>query len=157
MIRTRTEISSLIIICLVIIYSCHPSFCIWDSGYEQLKELPSKESIIGLYELTSNSKKFIQSKGFNTKCQLFIEDSSKFNIKEIPDFVIDSNSRLVGKLIDKSGKWFSSCDDSYGCMIELEGLQVMPLAKGKNGKISILMTIGDGDECKGIIFEQIKK
>jgi len=30
----------------------------------------------------------------------------------------------------------------------------MPIAKKDNGRISILMTIGDGDECNGIIFEK---
>lgn len=156
MVRIKTAFFLLIIICSVILDSCHPIFCNWDSGYEQLKELPSKDSIIGLYELTSNSKEFLQSQNLNSNCQLSIMDAGKFDLKKNPDFVIGSNSKSIGKLIDKSGKWFSNCGDSYGCMIELEGIQVMPLAKKNNGKISILMTIGDGDERNGIIFERIK-
>ena len=41
------------------------------------------------------------------------------------------------------------------CYFELEGISVAPLCK-KNEKISIMITIGDGDECNGIVYEKVK-
>ncbi len=137
--------------------SCHPIICGWDRGYKQLDELPSKDSIVGLYELTSKSKEFLYAKGFNKNCQLIIQDSEKYVLKNLPDFVIDSYGETNGKSLNENGRWFVCCIDSEGCMIELEGIQVMPVARKEKGRISILMTIGDGDECNGIIFEKKQK
>ena len=41
------------------------------------------------------------------------------------------------------------------CYFELEGISVSSLRK-KDGKISIMITIGDGDECNGIVYEKME-
>lgn len=40
--------------------------------------------------------------------------------------------------------------------MELEGLTVEPLFE-KDNNIAISITIGDGDNCEGIMYEKIKK
>ncbi len=148
------RLSFFAVILIQTLTSCHPFSCSWDRGYEQLTELQSKDSIIGVYKLTSTSKEYLQNKGFENECLLTILDSDKFELKNIPDFLLDMYGETKGKSVDRTGGWFLSCGDSYGCMFELEGIQVMPIAKKDNGRISFLMTIGDGDECNGIIFEK---
>jgi len=58
-------------------------------------------------------------------------------------------------LYDKEGKWMVSCGDSNDCMIELENVCVVPLAE-KDGRLAILISIGDGDECNGVVYEKVE-
>lgn len=152
--KSINGLSFLAVILIQMLTSCHPFSCSWERGYVQLTQLQTKNSIIGLYKLTSASEEYILGKEFKNECQLTILDSNKYEMKNIPDFILAEFGESKGESINKNGKWFLSCADSYGCMIELEGIQVMPIAKKNNGSISFLMTIGDGDECNGIIFEK---
>ena len=136
------------------LYSCHPIFCEWDSGYEQLTEFTDEDVIIGNYKLTKNSIDFLKTEGYSELCELKLLDYGVFELTKAPDFMFDSFGRNNGMTTDKTGKWRTTCDKPNDCMIELFGITVVPLAKRGNGPISILITIGDGDECNGIIFEK---
>lgn len=66
---------------------------------------------------------------------------------------MNDDSKNLDGLTNKRGNWSVSCDKSYECMIELDRVCVAPLCK-KDDRISIAITIGDGDECNGIVFEK---
>jgi hypothetical protein len=136
--------------------SCHPFICSWNSGYEQLIELPDNNVIRGNYRLTKNSLDFLKTKGYTENCELKVLDSSRFELINAPDLMLSSFEKDNASIINKTGKWSVVCGESFDCMFELEGIVVAPIARKNNGSISILITIGDGDECNGIIFEKEK-
>ena len=136
--------------------SCHPFICSWNSGYEQLLELPDNKVFIGNYRLAKKSLDFLKTKGYKENCELKVLESNTFELINAPDLMLNSFDRKNGSTIDTIGKWSVNCGESYGCMFELEGIVVAPIARKNNGPISILITIGDGDECNGIIFEKEK-
>jgi hypothetical protein len=121
--------------------SCHPVFCGWNLGYKQLEKEPLRSSIVGLYQLNQSSKDYL-----------------KENYKEWPiklELNNDGHYNFVNALNVKTGRWSVSCGESYACLLELEGISVEPFTE-KNGTLSIQITIGDGDDCAGIIYEKLK-
>lgn len=134
--------------------SCHPLFCNWDSGYEHLTVQPSKEKIIGKFRLTEQSSEFLTDKGFpNVAYELLLLDNGQFKFKNGPDLIFDTSGNSRQELKNNEGKWFVTCGDSSSCLIELEHVCVVPLAE-KDGRLAILITIGDGDECNGLVYEK---
>jgi hypothetical protein len=150
-----------IIFLLFLFVSCHPLFCNWDSDYNQLTKEPSKSKIVGTYELSKDSQDYLGG-NFNLwplKLQLlengkFIFLSNKNQISK-SDKIFASKSDLNRLVENKVGKWIVSCSNSTDCLIELEGLFVTPFSE-KNGQLAIPITIGDGDECNGIVYEKLK-
>jgi len=141
----------LAIICFT---GCHPLFCNWGLGYEQLTTRPANEEIIGKYQLTEKSIDFLEDRDFTAdEYSLTLSDGGQFKFKNGPDLIFNSWGTTSQTLLDKQGKWSVSCGDSYDCVIELEGICVVPLAE-KDGNLAILITIGDGDECNGIVYEK---
>jgi len=145
---------SFLIINSVLLSSCHPLYCDWDSGYEQLKEISSADIIAGTYELNSKSIDYLASEGYAGTCKLIILESGTFNLINGPDSMFDSFGRNSGRSLNKKGKWSTSCGDSYGCMFELMGVLVVPLSRKFDGTLAIPIPIGDGDDCRGIVFER---
>ena len=142
---------------LTLLTSCHPLFCNWESSYTQLTTKPDRADIIGEYELTDSSKDFLASRKFTAdKYTLTLSEGGEFRFNNGPDLLFNNWAESNQKLIDKKGKWSVSCTESYDCLIELTGVCVVPLAE-KNGQLAILITVGDGDECNGLVYEKIKK
>jgi hypothetical protein len=137
----------------LLISSCHSNFCKWDFGYNQLSQLPVDDSIIGTYYLTLQSKEYLKNQGLNRDCELVLMKSDHFRVTNLPVQANDSSTSQWSYL-SKNGIWSVTCMDSSYCMIELEKIAVLPIARKGDGKISILMTLGDGDLCNGIIFER---
>jgi hypothetical protein len=135
--------------------SCHPLYCNWDKGYVQLSRIPIKDSIIGTYSLISKSKELLINNGLDHECVLVLMESGKYSIKNVPEQTLNSG-KVQWQSFSRDGIWTTSCQDSLYCMIELENVAVLPIARKEEGRISILMTIGDSDECNGIIFERKK-
>jgi hypothetical protein len=118
---------------------------------------PDRDELTGKYELTSSSMEFLAEQGFQAgECTLELFKDGQFKFTHGPDLVFNSLGISKQQFIDKAGKWFVSCDEKFDCLIELEGVCVVPLAL-KNEKLAILITIGDGDECSGIIYEKTGK
>ncbi|MFK7899294.1 MAG: hypothetical protein AB8B61_00915 [Cyclobacteriaceae bacterium] len=147
----------ILIFCTVLLSSCHPLFCDWDSGYEQLIEITSDSIVIGKYELSEESVKYLKSEGYNRPCLLELLASGNFNLQSAPDFMFDSFGENSGQSLNRKGEWGVYCGQSFKCMIELQGITVVPLMRKKDGTIGISITIGDGDECNGLVFERMNK
>lgn len=144
----------LTILTIFLLMSCNPLFCNWDSGYNHLKVQPSKEKLSGKFRLTEQSIEFLYDKGFpNIEYELFLNDNGQFKFINGPDLIFDTLGHSRQELKSKQGKWFVSCGDSSDCLIELEKVCVVPLAE-KDGRLAILITIGDGDECNGLVYEK---
>lgn len=72
-----------------------------------------------------------------------------FFLTDAPSGISDYESPTIP--FSKVGAWNVSYDKSYGCLIELQGLCVVSLSE-KNDRLAVPITIGDGDECNGIVF-----
>ena len=129
------------LIILFLLTSCHPLFCTWDYGYSQLKKEPPRNEVVGEYLLNKKSQEYLKLNPIEWTMKLELLASGKYNFK---------NERNE---IQKTGKWSLTCDDSFDCLMELEKISVEPFYE-KNGKYAIGITIGDGDECNGIIYEK---
>jgi len=146
----------LIILTLISLTGCHAGICTWEWGYTQLNVRPADERLIGQYQLTESSREYLKDRGFkDAKFRLELLGSGKFKFTNAPDLIFDTHGQSNLKLIDKEGNWSVICADSYDCMIELENVCVVPLAE-KDGRLAILIAIGDGDECNGIIYEIVQ-
>lgn len=145
----------LTILTAIFLTSCHPLFCNWDLGYTQLTTEPSNERLLGKYRLTESSIELMTNKGFkNVDYQLILLDNGQFKFINGPDLIFDTWGQTKQKLINKEGKWSVSCADSYDCLIELDKVCIVPIAE-KDGRLAILITIGDGDECNGLVYEKV--
>jgi hypothetical protein len=125
---------------ILFLSSCHPVFCTWNLGYKQLDKKPERSNIVGFYQLNEKSKEYLKETYTEWPLKLELNNDGYYN------FINSSNV--------KTGKWSVSCEESYACLLELEGISVEPL-RAKNGKLAIQVTIGDGDNCEGIIYEKI--
>jgi hypothetical protein len=147
----------LTILLLVTLTSCHPLFCNWNLGYKQLTIEPDHNELVGKYQLNSASMEFLNDREYSAdENTLTLSQNGQFKFTNGPDMIFEAWGISNHKLIDKEGKWSVSCGESYDCMIELTGVIVAPLSQ-KNGKLAILITVGYGDECNGIVYEKIKE
>ena len=146
----------LTILILFLLTNCHPLFCTWDNGYTQLTTEPKRERLIGQYKIIESSKEFLIDKGFkNQEFKLELLDNGQFKFTNGPDIIFDRQGKSKQELINKEGKWSVTCADSFDCLIELENVCVVPLAE-KDGLLAILITVGDGDECNGLVYEKVE-
>jgi len=137
----------------VILLGC-VSICSWDDGYSQMLSSPKEEAIIGIYYLTSASKETYTERGLDLRdTRLELRSNHEYVLIDAPSSMIDYQS--TNQPFVKAGRWSVTSDKSNGCLIELEGVCVVPLCK-KNNVISIPIDLGDPDECEGIVFEHLK-
>ncbi|MTI19885.1 hypothetical protein E1176_02515 [Fulvivirga sp. RKSG066] len=122
----------------------------------QLTEITSEDIIFGSYKLTEESVEYLNSEGYKKTCSLQLYESGEFKLTNAPDFMFDPFGRNTGNTLTRTGDWSTSCAKSYDCMIDLMGITVVPLSRKLNGPIAILITIGEGDSCNGIVFERIE-
>ena len=149
MLKTRLS-TYLTTLTILLFSSCHPLACSWDFGYSQLNAAPSDLKVVGTYKLDEKSTSYLEDNGLNPeKCMLILNNDKSFSLKNAPSGISDYSSPTTP--FNKVGTWSVSYGDSYGCLIELQGLCVVPLCE-KNNQLSIPITIGDGDECNGIVF-----
>jgi hypothetical protein len=143
----------LIIIITIFLFGCHPIFCKWEYGYTQLKKEPLRKSLVGKYILNEYSEAYLIKQGYQKEiCRLELFDNN-FKLTNAPSLIF-INEGVSPQVFNREGKWSVSCTESNDCMIELEDICVVPLAE-KDGRTAILITIGDGDECNGIVFEKV--
>lgn len=149
-----------IIFILLIFTSCHPIFCSWQNGYEEINYEPSKSEITGEYELSKNSKSYLNENYYSWPLKLEINENNQFklifedNPESLAEKIFGDKKNENNYKRNETGKWFHSfMDKEKICYFELEGITVEPLRK-KDKKISIMITIGDGDECHGIVYEK---
>jgi hypothetical protein len=144
----------LIILTTILLTGCHIGLCTWDFGYKQLTDQPSRDRLVGEYKLIESSRNYLADKGFkkeNSKLELL--DNGQFKCTSGPDLIFDKG-QSKNEFQNKEGKWSLSCADSYDCLIELDNVCVVPIAE-KDGRLAILITIGDGDECNGVVYEKV--
>jgi len=118
---------------------------------------PSKSEIVGIYELSKDSQDYL-GENYNIwplKIQLLENGKFIFINNGNPISLSDKNLASKSDLNNKVGKWIVSCSNSNDCLIELDGLFVTPFSE-KDGQFAIPITIGDGDECNGIVYEKLK-
>ncbi len=153
----------IVIILSFLFTGCHPLFCNWQNGYSELKYELTKESLNGKYELSRKSKSYLND-SFNVwpvRMELTENMEYKLLFEENPlslaDKIFLNDKELNETKKNVIGKWstyFNKRDKNY--LMELEGLTVEPLFV-KDNKIAIFITIGDGDNCEGIIYEKVEK
>ncbi|RYE26632.1 MAG: hypothetical protein EOP45_03600 [Sphingobacteriaceae bacterium] len=107
-------------------------------------------NLFGKYILNEKSNLFLKDMGLNpVTCTLKLNKDKSFVLENAPSGITDYNTQNTP--FSKTGDWSVNCDKSYGCLIELQGIAVVPLSE-KDGRIAIPIVIGDGDECNGIVF-----
>ncbi|PRX12566.1 hypothetical protein [Nonlabens ulvanivorans] len=127
------------LILILFLVSCKPLFCSWELGYTQMESQPDFQSTLGLYKLSEKSKEYLNMELSGWTTMLELDKDGILNYKN-------------GDVTVKTGTWRISYNESYNCVIDMEE-RVVPFAI-KDGKYGILITIGDGDECKGIVYEK---
>ena len=134
---------------------CNVGICLWNMGYSQLKVKPEKSELIGIYLLNEVSNGNLTKQGYNVShTKLKIENDGTYILTDVPASILNQSDKTSSTII-KAGRWFVDCKESYGCMIELEGVCVVPLS-AKKGRLAVPITIGDPDQCEGIILEKVK-
>jgi hypothetical protein len=158
--KKQMKIKSIII--LLLFTSCHPLFCSWQNGYEKLNYEPSEKEIIGQYELSKKSKSYLNEEYHTWPLRIELSKNKEYkllfenNPENLADKTPESGQNSNKTKKNEKGKWFLVFNDREKiCDFELEGICVEPLLK-KDGKISITITIGDGDECNGIVYEKVE-
>lgn len=127
--------------------SCHPLFCNWDSGYDQLTTEPDHNKISGTYILNDRSVKYLTKEGYAVdSCILELKNDGQFILTRTPDLVFNSFGESKNSYETKTGKWSVSNYPENGCLMELEGICVEPFLQ-RQGKLAISKTIGDPDQC----------
>ncbi len=124
---------------LLFLISCNPLFCSWELGYTQLELQPELKKTIGLYKLSEKSMGYLSSELSGWTTMLELDENGILNYRN-------------GDVIVKTRTWEISCSESYNCLIDIEE-RVVPFAE-KDGKYAILITIGEGDQCNGIVYEK---
>jgi hypothetical protein len=149
MLRPRLS-TYLTMLTILLFSSCHPLGCSWDFGYSQLTAAPNDSKLLGTYKLDEKSSAYLKSNGLNPEnCTLTLNKDKSFTLKNAPSGISDYNSPTIA--FSKAGTWSVNCGESYGCLIDLQGLCVVPLSE-KDDRFAVPITIGDGDECNGIVF-----
>jgi hypothetical protein len=150
--KKQMKIKSIII--LLLFTSCHPLFCSWQNGYEELDYEPSEKEIIGQYELSEKSKSYLNEEYHTWPLRIELSKNKEYKLLFESNPENGQNGNETKK--NEKGKWFLGFNDREKvCYFELEGICVEPLCK-KDEKISITITIGDGDECNGIVYEKVE-
>ncbi len=85
---------------------------------------------------------------------LMIYDNGTYNLKNAPDWIIDSWGKSNKGYINHSGMWSLSCDNNEPCIFELDGIGTGDILQKKNDKLYILLTVGDPDSCQGMVYEK---
>ena len=107
-----------------------------------------------MYKLNAASIEYLNKEGYNAKdCKLLLSSEGYYDLQKAPYDILSTFGNSGKKILDRKGKWTVNYDKSYNCLIELEGICVVPLTE-REGRIAIPITIGDGDECKGVVFER---
>jgi hypothetical protein len=148
---------SILLCILLFLSSCHPLFCTWETGYDEVKNKSEVPSLTGQYLLSGNSRKMMKYEG-NYKdippSDLTLSWDRTYHLHNAPDWMFDDSGEPHGQYVDKSGHWSLTCMNNDGCLIELEDVMVVPLCM-RNHKAAILITVGDGDECRGMVYEKV--
>ena len=147
----RIRLSTYLTILTVLLFSsCHPLACSWDFGYIQLTNAPNDSKLFGTYKLDEKSRSYLKDIGLDPeKCILILNKDKSFSLEDAPSGISDYDSPTIP--FSNVGTWNVSYGGSYGCVIELQGLCVVPLSE-KDDRFAVPITIGDGDECNGIVF-----
>lgn len=134
---------------------CFLITCDWESDYSQLTTEPDHNKIHGIYILNDKSVKYLTKEGYNVdSCILKLKNDGQFILTKTPDLVFfGSFGQRNNSYETKTGKWSVSNYEESGCLMELQGICVEPFLQ-RQGKLAISITIGDPDQCEGIIFEK---
>ncbi|ATP58413.1 hypothetical protein CPT03_19070 [Pedobacter ginsengisoli] len=137
---------------MVMLPSCNLGVCFWNKGYSPVDSEPAEDEMIGVYYLTEQSIADLNGDSLK-RTKLELKGEHQYLLTDGPSEIMNEHSKN-GTFI-KAGRWYTDCAESYGCMIELEGICVVTLCK-KDEKISIPISIGDPDQCEGVVFEKSK-
>ncbi|MDO6739442.1 hypothetical protein [Wenyingzhuangia sp. 2_MG-2023] len=110
--------------------SCHPIFCNWDRGYEKIEKKININKIIGTYK--------IKNKKINFPNEIKLSKNGKYYISD-----------TINTFFNNRGKWIHFYNNEEN-IIDLETKVVRFETKGNN--YAILFSIGDPDNCEGIIY-----
>jgi hypothetical protein len=125
-------------------------FCTWNIGYSQIESEPKDIELIGVYVLDEHSKAKYLDEGLDlTYTKLELKADNQYVFVDAPNAILNHFDRK--QTFIKAGRWSVTCGESYGCVIELEGVCVVPMSK-KDGIFCVPIAIGDPDQCEGIVF-----
>ncbi|WP_158827137.1 hypothetical protein [Mucilaginibacter lacusdianchii] len=127
-------------------------------GYDEVQKESDLPSISGQYLLSGHSRKMMKYEGnyqHIPPSELVLASDHTYQLHNAPDWMFNDFGEPHGQYTDKIGRWNLTCNND-GCLIELEGLMVTPLYM-RNHKAAILITVGDGDECQGMVYEKVSR
>jgi hypothetical protein len=127
--------------CLVILTSCHPLSCGWNSDYDIVINRPENNKLYGDYVLSDASQEFLKADFEKWPMNLTISSDGQYKFYNKPNHVV------------KKGKWLLTCNGKSDCIMELEGITVESLGL-KESDIAILITLGDPGNCEGIAYDK---
>ncbi|HEX8608563.1 MAG TPA: hypothetical protein VF679_07990 [Pedobacter sp.] len=145
--------TSLLLCVATLLVSCNLGVCVWDIGYKQINTKPDEKDLLGVFHLTEKSITHLSKQDVDLQyTKLELRGDHQYILVDAPSAIINQFDKQ--QTFIKAGKWSVSCEDLYGgCLIELAGICVVPLTK-KAGVLSIPISIGDPDQCEGIVFER---
>lgn len=115
---------------LLLLISCHPLFCNWDKGYSKIEMKIDLNKIIGVYKIENDNSIFPK--------EIKLTENGKYYFSE-----------TESTLFNNGGKWMRIFSNEEN-IIDLEN-RVVRLEE-KNGNFALLFSIGDPDNCEGIIY-----
>ena len=132
---------------------CYLLPCDWERGYTQLTTEPDHNKVSGIYLLNQQSVKYLINESYNVdSCMLELKSNGQYILTKAPDLIFSGFNEPDYSYVTKTRKWLLLTTENK-VDIELEGFCVVRFTQ-KHGKFAIPITIGDGDECNGIIFEK---
>jgi hypothetical protein len=116
---------------------------------------PSNQEVAGNYRLSNASIEYLKSHGFaDQEYFLKLYSDGGFDINA-PDLILNPWGSTNHTVKGEKGKWRIDCVIHRGCLIELEGICVVPITRKQN-KLAVTIPVSDGDECNGIVYEKLK-
>ncbi|MCC8409211.1 hypothetical protein LJ707_09725 [Mucilaginibacter sp. UR6-1] len=85
---------------------------------------------------------------------LIVHDNGTYDLKNAPDWIMDDWGKSNKNYIDHSGNWSLSCDGNGHCIFELNDISTGNILQKKDGKLYVLLNIGDPDSCQGMVYEK---
>ena len=100
--------------------------CQWDPySFQYTKTKPNLSDIIGVWEATDETRRFIESKGYpSSDYKVEVEGSGKFQLVDIPDFWRDAGGFGLGNgnLESHGGEWeLEEHQGTWGLDLRIEG------------------------------------
>ncbi len=115
------------LVCMICLFtSCHPFFCIWSLGYDNVRKM-SRTSLYGLYTLDKHSLNQMHYEGKYTIAHhsLELKPDGTYKFINAPDWMLNPFGVSSRSFFDNEGGW-TYTSDSTGCSVTFNGFKYPP-------------------------------